>query len=125
MLAGCLLAALTYVPLFMALKAVINPGMAPSVTTLSLGAATAAVAILGAAALTSLTGNSAPPEAAAQADAASTLAYEPYTAARLEALRAEFRCRLCHARAYCRSPIARRRARPAARCPNASLFPIR
>jgi MFS family permease len=46
MLAGCLLAALTYVPLFMALKAVINPGMAPAVTTLSLGAAAAAVAIL-------------------------------------------------------------------------------
>ena len=46
MLAGCLLAALTYVPLFMALKAVINPGMAPAVTTLSRGAATAAVAIL-------------------------------------------------------------------------------
>ena len=38
MLAGCLLAALTYVPLFMALKAVINPGMAPAVTTLSLPA---------------------------------------------------------------------------------------
>ena len=46
MLAGCLLAALTYVPLFMALKAVINPGMAPAVSTLSLGAATAAVVIL-------------------------------------------------------------------------------
>jgi MFS family permease len=46
MLAGCLLAALTYVPLFMALKAVINPGMAPAVTTLSLPAAAAAVAIL-------------------------------------------------------------------------------
>ena len=44
---------------------------------------------------------------------------------RLEALRAEFRCRLCHARAYCRSRIARRRARPAAGCPNASLFAIR
>jgi len=55
------------------------------------GLATAAVAILGAAALTSFTGNSAPPAAAAQADAASTLAYEPYTAARLEALRAEGR----------------------------------
>ncbi len=46
MLAGCLLAALTYVPLFMALKAVVNPSMAPVVTTLSLGAAAAAVAIL-------------------------------------------------------------------------------
>ena len=46
MLAGCLLAALTYVPLFMALKAVINPDMAPAVTTLSVGAAAAAVAIL-------------------------------------------------------------------------------
>jgi MFS family permease len=46
MLAGCLLAALTYVPLFMALKAVVNPGMAPAVASLPLGAASAAVAIL-------------------------------------------------------------------------------
>jgi MFS family permease len=46
MLAGCLLAALTYVPLFMALKAVVNPQMAPAVATLSPGASAAAVAIL-------------------------------------------------------------------------------
>ena len=46
MLAGCLLAALTYVPLFMALKAVVNPQMAASVTSLSFGAGAAAVAIL-------------------------------------------------------------------------------
>jgi MFS family permease len=46
MLAGCLLGALTYLPLFMALKAAVNPAMAPSITSLSLGAGAAAVAIL-------------------------------------------------------------------------------
>jgi MFS family permease len=46
MLAGCLLAALTYVPLFMALKAAVNPAMAPSVAGLSFGASAAVVAIL-------------------------------------------------------------------------------
>ena len=46
MLAGCLLGALTYIPLFMALKAVVNPEMAASVTSLSFGAGAAAVAIL-------------------------------------------------------------------------------
>ena len=44
---------------------------------------------------------------------------------RLEALRAELRCRLCDTRAYCRSRVARRRARAPAACPNASLFAIR
>src|SRR6185436_2880249 len=34
MLAGCALAAVTYVPLYMATKALVNPTMAPSVTSL-------------------------------------------------------------------------------------------
>ena len=57
------------------------------------GLATAAVAIVGAAALTAYGGAFTPPAAAqAQTGAAtSTLDYEPYTAARLEALRAEGR----------------------------------
>ena len=46
MLAGCLLGALTYLPLFMALKAAVNPQMAPAVSSLPPGAAAAAVAIL-------------------------------------------------------------------------------
>jgi thiol:disulfide interchange protein DsbD len=55
------------------------------------GLATAAIAIIGAAALTSYAGTFGPPAAAPQASAQSTLAYEPYTAARLETLRAEGR----------------------------------
>ena len=55
------------------------------------GLATAAVAIIGATALTAYVGGSAPPAAAQQASAESSFAYEPYTAARLEALRAEGR----------------------------------
>ena len=38
MLAGCLLAALTYVPIYMAMKALANPAMAPSVTDAAAGA---------------------------------------------------------------------------------------
>jgi hypothetical protein len=41
---------------------------------------------------------------------------------RLEALRAELRCRGCDARALCASRIARGCAKPPARCPNARLF---
>jgi thiol:disulfide interchange protein DsbD len=56
------------------------------------GLATAAVAIVSAAALTAYAGVSTPPAAQAQTSVAtSTIAYEPYTAARLEALRAEGR----------------------------------
>jgi thiol:disulfide interchange protein DsbD len=55
------------------------------------GFATAAIAIIGAAALTSYAGAFAPPAAAPQASTQGTLAYEPYTAARLESLRAEGR----------------------------------
>jgi thiol:disulfide interchange protein DsbD len=56
------------------------------------GFATAAIAVLGAAALTSYAGTFSPPAVAApQAAAESAIAYEPYTAARLEALRAEGR----------------------------------
>ena len=55
------------------------------------GLATAAIAVLGAAALTFYAGASTPPSAAPQAQAESVLGYEPYTAARLEALRAEGR----------------------------------
>ncbi len=36
MLAGCLLAAVTYVPIYMAMRAVVNPTMAPAVTSLPL-----------------------------------------------------------------------------------------
>jgi MFS family permease len=46
MLAGCLLAALTYLPLYVALKALVNPTMAPVVDTLPLGRAALVVAIL-------------------------------------------------------------------------------
>jgi MFS family permease len=46
MLAGCLLAALTYVPLYMATKALANPTMAPTVTSLPLTNAILLVAIL-------------------------------------------------------------------------------
>jgi thiol:disulfide interchange protein DsbD len=55
------------------------------------GLATAVIAILGAAGLTSYAGAAAPPSTAPQASFESALAYEPYTAARLEALRAEGR----------------------------------
>ena len=56
------------------------------------GLATAAVAIVGATALTAYVGASAPASAQAQTGAAtSVIAYEPYTASRLEALRAEGR----------------------------------
>jgi MFS family permease len=46
MLAGCVLAALTYVPLFMATKALANPTMAASVTSLSTPRAAGLIAIL-------------------------------------------------------------------------------
>jgi MFS family permease len=46
MLGGCLLAAVGYLPLFMGLKAAVNPEMAPSVASLSMGASAAVVAIL-------------------------------------------------------------------------------
>jgi len=56
------------------------------------GYATAALALLGSVALTSYVGTLARPAAAArQANAESVIGYEPYTAARLEALRAEGR----------------------------------
>ncbi len=45
-LAGCLLAALTYVPLYMAAKALANPEMAPSVTTLPAANQVGLVAVL-------------------------------------------------------------------------------
>jgi hypothetical protein len=41
---------------------------------------------------------------------------------RLDALRAELRCRICELRARCRGRIARGFARPAASCPNVRLF---
>jgi MFS family permease len=46
MLGGCLLAALTYVPIYRAMKALANPAMAPSVTTLSPASAAGLVALL-------------------------------------------------------------------------------
>jgi MFS family permease len=46
MLAGCVLAALTYVPIYVAIQRLVNPDMAPSVTTLSLGAALGVIALL-------------------------------------------------------------------------------
>jgi MFS family permease len=46
MLAGCLLAALTYVPIYAATKALVNPGMAPAVTTLPLSSCALLVALL-------------------------------------------------------------------------------
>jgi MFS family permease len=46
MLAGCLLAALTYVPLYMATRALANPDMAPAVTSLPLGNMVGLVAVL-------------------------------------------------------------------------------
>jgi MFS family permease len=46
MLAGCLLGALTYVPLYRAMKALANPGMAKAVTSLSPSAAAGLVALL-------------------------------------------------------------------------------
>jgi thiol:disulfide interchange protein DsbD len=56
------------------------------------GLATAAVAVLGAIGLTSYAGTFSPPAVAAtQVAAESAIPYEPYTAARLEALRAEGR----------------------------------
>jgi MFS family permease len=46
MLAGCVLAALTYVPIYQAMKALANPGMAPAVTSLGGGRAAGLVALL-------------------------------------------------------------------------------
>ncbi len=46
MLAGCALGALTYVPLYMAMKALVNPTMAPSVTSLPMSNMVWLVAIL-------------------------------------------------------------------------------
>ena len=46
MLAGCLLGALTYVPIYHAMKALANPTMAASVTRLSPGSAAGLVALL-------------------------------------------------------------------------------
>jgi MFS family permease len=46
MLGGCLLAALTYVPIYHGMKALANPTMAASVTTLSPGSAAGLVALL-------------------------------------------------------------------------------
>jgi MFS family permease len=46
MLGGCLLGALTYVPLYMATKALVNPTMAPSVTSLPMSNMVGLVAIL-------------------------------------------------------------------------------
>ena len=43
---------------------------------------------------------------------------------RLEALRAEQRCRGCQARERCRSRIVRRLARPLAGCPNTLLLAL-
>ena len=46
MLAGCALAALTYVPIYVAIQRLANPTMAPAVTSLSLGAMAGIVALL-------------------------------------------------------------------------------
>jgi MFS family permease len=46
MLAGCALAALTYLPIYMAIQKLANPTMAPAVTELSLGAMTGIVLLL-------------------------------------------------------------------------------
>ena len=46
MMAGCLLAALTYVPIYMGLKALVNPGMAAAVTSLPLANEAGIVALL-------------------------------------------------------------------------------
>jgi MFS family permease len=46
MLTGCLLAALTYVPLYMALRALVNPSMVASVTSLPLSNCAGVVAVL-------------------------------------------------------------------------------
>jgi MFS family permease len=46
MLGGCLLAALTYIPIYRAMKALANPDMLPSVTTLSPASATGLVVLL-------------------------------------------------------------------------------
>jgi MFS family permease len=46
MLAGCLLAALTYIPLYMATKALVNPTMAASVTSLPLANMAGVVAVV-------------------------------------------------------------------------------
>ena len=46
MLGGCVLAALTYLPIYHGMKALANPTMAPSVTTLSLASAAGLVALL-------------------------------------------------------------------------------
>ena len=46
MLGGCALAALTYVPLYAAMKQLANPDLVPSVTTLSTGSAVGLIAIV-------------------------------------------------------------------------------
>jgi len=46
MLAGCLLGALTYVPIYMGLKALVNPDMAPAVTSLPVANQAGVVALL-------------------------------------------------------------------------------
>jgi MFS family permease len=46
MLAGCLLAALTYLPIYAGIARLANPGLAPQVTELGLGAALGIVALL-------------------------------------------------------------------------------
>jgi MFS family permease len=46
MLAGCALGALTYVPIYMGMKALVNPAMAPAVTSLPLANAVGLVALL-------------------------------------------------------------------------------
>jgi MFS family permease len=46
MMAGCLLGALTYVPIYMGLTALVNPTLAPSVTTLSAASQVGVVALL-------------------------------------------------------------------------------
>jgi MFS family permease len=46
MLAGCALAALTYVPIYVAIQRLANPAMAPAVTELSAGAMAGIVALL-------------------------------------------------------------------------------
>ena len=46
MLAGCVLAALTYVPIYVAIQRLANPDMVESVTSLSFGAASGVIALL-------------------------------------------------------------------------------
>jgi hypothetical protein len=44
---------------------------------------------------------------------------------RLEAVRAERRCRACEAREHCRRRVVRRLPHPVAGCPNAALLGMR